>query len=175
MDAAAYQVTSWGALAATIAGAAAALTGLLFVALSLNLRAIVQVPSYSARARETLGGLLSLLILGLLLLIPGQDRILVGIEIAIGGSGLAIMGGIQQELTIRRLPREQRRNWAIRLVPLRLGIATGTFAGISLALGQFGGLYWLVPTILIFTIWSIYNAWSLVILSAQDVGVTERQ
>ena len=105
MDAAAYQVTSWGALAATIAGAAAALTGLLFVALSLNLRAIVQVPSYSARARETLGGLLSLLILGLLLLIPGQDRILVGIEIAIGGSGLAIMGGIQQELTIRRLPR----------------------------------------------------------------------
>ena len=36
-------------------------------------------------------------------------------------------------------------------------------AGISLIAGQFGGLYWLVPTILIYFVLSLYNAWLLVV------------
>lgn len=55
-----------------MAGSAAALTDLLFIGLSLNLRIIIKTPEHTARARETFGGLLSLLVLSILLLIPGQ-------------------------------------------------------------------------------------------------------
>jgi hypothetical protein len=41
---------------------------------------------------------------------------------------------------------------------LDLGTTTILVAGISLILGQFGGLFWLVPTILIYLLWSINNA-----------------
>ena len=59
----AYRADTWQALYAAVAGSAAALTGLLFIGLSLNLRIIVKTPEHTARARETFGGLLSLLVL----------------------------------------------------------------------------------------------------------------
>ena len=59
----AYRADIWQALYAAVAGSAAALTGLLFIGLSLNLRIIVKTLEHTARARETFGGLLSLLVL----------------------------------------------------------------------------------------------------------------
>lgn len=51
----------------------------------------------------------------------------------------------------------------MRLALLHLGTVTMPVAGISLIAGQFGGLYWLVPTILIYFVLSLYNAWLLVV------------
>ena len=59
----AYRADTWQALYAAVAGSAAALTGLLFIGLSLNLRIIVKTLEHTACARETFGGLLSLLVL----------------------------------------------------------------------------------------------------------------
>lgn len=74
-----------------VAGSAAALTGLLFIGLSLNLRIIVKTPEHMARARETFGGLLGLLVLSVLLLIPGQDRRVLGGELLAGSLALALI------------------------------------------------------------------------------------
>jgi len=46
---------------------------------------------------------------------------------------------------------------------LHLGTLAILVAGISLIAGQFGGLFWLVPTVLIYLVWSLYNAWLLVV------------
>ena len=59
----AYRADTWQALYAAVAGSAAALTGLLFIGLSLNLCIIDKTLEHTARARETFGGLLSLLVL----------------------------------------------------------------------------------------------------------------
>jgi hypothetical protein len=45
----AYRADTWQALYAAVAGSAAALTGLLFIGLSLNLRIIVKTPEHTAR------------------------------------------------------------------------------------------------------------------------------
>ncbi len=158
----AYRADAWQAMYATVAAASATLIGLLFVALSLDLPAILRNPAYLARAREVRGGLLSLLILSVLVLTPGQDRRVLGAELIVGVSVLAAIGGAAQFQTLRRVSVGRRR-WALRLVPLHLGTATALIAGASLAFGWYGGLYWLVPAVLLYLLWSVNNAWVLVV------------
>ena len=59
------QPAEWHDLFVAIAGAAAALTGLLLVAVSINLKRILDFPSLPTRAAETLS-----IVLGLLLATP---------------------------------------------------------------------------------------------------------
>jgi len=116
---------------AAVAGSAAALTGLLFIGLSLNLRTIVKTPEHTARARETLGGLLSLLVLAILLLIPGQDRRVLGGELLAGSLTLALVAVRLNLQTLRRLVPARRVRWVLRLALLHLGTAALLVAGIS--------------------------------------------
>ncbi len=51
----AYEPAEWADFGVAVAGAAAALAGLLFVAVSLNLRDILALPQLPARAALTLG------------------------------------------------------------------------------------------------------------------------
>jgi modulator of FtsH protease len=164
----AYQANAWQSLYTTVAAAAAALIGLLFVGLSLHLRAIIATPEHTARAREMFGGLLSLLVLSVLLLIPGQDRWALGGELLAGGLVLALVGGRLNLQTLGKLAASTRLRWAARLAVFHLGTAGVLVAGISLLVGQLGGLYWLVPTVLIFLTWSLFNAWLLVVPIARQ-------
>jgi hypothetical protein len=165
----AYRVDAWQPLYATVASATAALTGLLFVALSLNLRTIIRVPAHRARASEALGGMLSLLVLSIIMLIPGQERHFIAFELFAGGLFLLIIGVRLQSQTIGHLLVAKRTRWALRVVVLNLGALFGMFAGISLFLGRFGGLYWLVPTVILYIVWSINNAWLLVVQATGEV------
>jgi hypothetical protein len=164
----AFRADTWQALYTTVAGAAAALIGLLFVGLSLHLRTIVQTPEHTARARETFGGLLSLVVLSILVLLPGQARWVLGDELLAGGLLLALVGGRLNLQTLRRLAPSSRVRWAWRLAVLHLGTGAILVAGISLIVGQFGGLYWLVLTVLIYLLWSLFNAWRLVVHIARQ-------
>jgi len=78
----AYQLADWANLAVASAGAAAALTGLLFVAVSINLKRILEFPQLPDRAAGTLGLLLTILLVAVVLLAPGQPRQATGVEIA---------------------------------------------------------------------------------------------
>jgi len=66
-------------------GASAALVGLLFVAVSLNLTRILSFAILPRRAMIALGLLLSFLLVSSLMLIPGQPRIVVGLEALLVG------------------------------------------------------------------------------------------
>ncbi|MBV9021270.1 MAG: hypothetical protein JOZ71_11200 [Ktedonobacteraceae bacterium] len=159
----AYRAEAWQAMYTTVASATATLTGLLFIALSLDLSTIIKMPTYRARARETLGGLLCLLVLSIFLLIPGQDRRVLGGELIAGSLIMAVVGIRFQLQTLKKMDAGRRMRWAMRLLVLNLGTLTILIAGISLTIGQFGGLLWLVPTILIDLLWSLNNVWLLVV------------
>src|SRR5580658_4738462 len=73
------------------AGASAALAGLVFVAVSINLARILRFPHLPARVLEGLMTLLTVLIVATFALIPGQRAQMLGIEI--GCTGLAVWGG----------------------------------------------------------------------------------
>jgi hypothetical protein len=82
----AYSLAEWIGFATAEVGAAAALTGLLFVAVSINLSRILALPKLPARAAETLVVLLLALVAASLVLLPQNVRLL-GTEVGALGLG----------------------------------------------------------------------------------------
>jgi hypothetical protein len=69
----AYDPRSWSELFVATAGAVAALTGLLFVAVSVNIERILKLPGLPERGALTLLLLLSAVVVSVIALIPGQS------------------------------------------------------------------------------------------------------
>src|ERR1700712_2186882 len=88
----AYSPASWSDLFVAAAGASAALTGLLFVAVSVNIERILKFEGLPERALQTLLMLLSAVVVSLTALIPGQSSTVLGLELLIeaGCFGVAI-------------------------------------------------------------------------------------
>ena len=98
-----YDLADWEPFFSAIIAAAAALTGLLFVAVSINLDRIVKGGKFlAARAAETLATLLLVLASAALTLVP-QSVGLVGIEILI----IAVP---MLAIAVRSQLRQRRRN-----------------------------------------------------------------
>lgn len=161
----AYRPEDWQTFYGAVAGSAAALTGLLFVALSVNL-ALMRVPAYGARAREAVSALLILVLMAFAVLIPGQGTRALGWELVAGGLLVEAYGIRLQAQTLRNLPRARRGRWAARLAPLHVATLAVPGAGASLLVGRGGGLLWLIPTVLIYITWAVANSWALLVLAA---------
>jgi hypothetical protein len=142
-------------------GASAALTGLVIVAISINIAKIIENRLLSGRAAETVVLLTGVLLLSTLALVPGQPLGLFGWEcLAVAAAMLAVVGIILVRALALYHPDERR--W-IR-VAITLGAALPTIAcGVSLLLGEGGGLYWLVPAILVALTGGIANSWILLV------------
>jgi modulator of FtsH protease len=80
----------WSDFFAAEVGASAALAGLLFVAVSINLRQILKFPHLPTRALEALATLLCVLVISTFALVPGQTALVHGLEM--GGTGLLTLG-----------------------------------------------------------------------------------
>ena len=74
----AYHAAAWHDYFLGQAGAAAALTGLIFVAVSMNLQQILRVRGLPSRAAVALLLLMELLLLAMVALIPDQRRVASG-------------------------------------------------------------------------------------------------
>jgi len=68
-----------------------------------------------------------------------------------------------QRQTLMRIGRGRRVRWGARAAILRVGTLAISIAGGSIMLGRYGGLSWLVLTVLIYIEWSFMNAWMLVV------------
>ena len=95
------------------AGASAALTGLVFVAVSINIQEILRLPGVPDRALATLMLLLGAVVISLLPLIPDQSGTALGIELVVVGIAfIAVIGftGARsfQRATTRRSGRARR-------------------------------------------------------------------
>lgn len=159
----AYRPEAWASMFEMVALAAVTLTGLLFVGLSINLRSIVDTPAHLARAREALIAQLVLLILAIFVLIPGQGRVALGIELLALSIVVLVVTLRLQSKTLQHLPAHRRSAWRTRLIGLNTATVAIAIAGLGLVTTGLGGLLWLVPTIVTCLLWSAYNAWSLTI------------
>ena len=157
-----YDLADWEPFFSAIIAAAAALTGLLFVAVSINLDRIVKGGKFlPARAAETLAILLLVVASSALTLVPQGTR-LVGVEILIVAvPTLAIT--VRTQIAHRR-NRNDPMLWTIsRMTSTAVATVPCTVAGLSLTVGWGGGLYWLVPTALLGISGAVYNAWVLLV------------
>jgi hypothetical protein len=155
----AYQVAFWTVFLSAAAGVAATLTGLIFVAVSINLKRILEFPPLADRAAESILQMFGALIASLLALLPGQPRLILGIEVAILG---VILWTLQTILIYRSYSAEHPRP-LISIVLAQLAILPFVVGGISLTVGAFGGLYWLAPGIILSVTVGVSNAWVLLI------------
>ncbi|HEX3820594.1 MAG TPA: hypothetical protein VHW45_09685 [Candidatus Sulfotelmatobacter sp.] len=142
-------------------GAAAALTGLLFVAVSINLARILQFPHLPARAAEALLDLLSVMIVSTFALIPRQGMINLGIEIAATGFFLWISHTVA--LTRARKFDRAYVRLRIRLLVNQLPPLPFIVAGMLLVFGRPSGMYWIVPGTLLSFAAGIFGAWVLLV------------
>jgi modulator of FtsH protease len=158
----AYSLAEWSGFATAEVGAAAALTGLLFVAVSINLERILAFPKLPARAAETLVVLLLALVAASLVLLPQNVRLL-GAEVGVLGLGV---GAATLVVQVRHGPDSPNDPWS--WYASRIGITfipalCYLLGGISCAVRWGGGLYWLAPATLLAFIGAVYNAWILLV------------
>lgn len=76
-----YKPELWNGFFTMVGGGVAALTGLIFVALSLNLEETTKEATHKYRSINTLAGLTAIFVTCGLVLMPGQDHKVVGTEL----------------------------------------------------------------------------------------------
>jgi hypothetical protein len=159
----AYEAQAWSDFGVAVAGACAALAGLLFVALSINLDRILAGYRLTARAGSTLILLGAPLVIALLLLIPDQGHVALGRELLVLG---VVSGGTLAVLNPPWLrAAEQPLFWwaAITATPILLLTASAIIAGIGTMTESLGGLYWLPAGVIVALVAALENAWVLLV------------
>jgi hypothetical protein len=159
----AFTTAGWEYFFGAIVGAAAALTGLLFVAVSLNLDRILRGPSFlPRRAAETLAILVFVLYSAALVLVPQDTRVL-GVEILVVVVPFMVVA-LRSQVAHLRARGDDPLVWFVgRAVTTSICTVPGLLAGLSLLVQWGGGLYWLVPTTVLGIGGAVFSAWVLLV------------
>jgi len=158
-----YDPADWEPFFTALIAAAAALAGLLFVAVSINLNQILEHAKFlPARAAETLATLLLIVVSSGLALVPQSTRLL-GVEIVIVVVPMLVIT-VWRQVSYRRQNHDDPLLWTIsRIISTAMATVPGTVAGLSLAGHWGGGFYWLAAAALLGILGASYNAWVLLI------------
>ncbi|HTT93741.1 MAG TPA: hypothetical protein VMF55_03660 [Solirubrobacterales bacterium] len=160
----AYAPGEWKDLFVAMAGASAALAGLLFVAVSINVERIVSYKGLPERGMETLALLLTVLVVSIAGLMPGQSHVAFGLELL--GIAAVLLATLLALPVTHELPTDADAPpaWLAsrRLVRLT-GLVLLALAGLSDLLAFGGGLYWMAAGFVFLTLGAVANAWVLLI------------
>jgi modulator of FtsH protease len=158
----AYDPSEWSDLFVATAGASAALAGLVFVAVSINIQRILEFPGLPERALETILLLMAVLLVSVVGLIPGQSSTALGLELLV--VSLAIGGAIFRLPTVRSDVEDEPRVWLWSRRGVRItAVVPLLVAAVSLLAESGGGLYWLAAGIVFAVTGAIANAWVLLV------------
>jgi hypothetical protein len=154
-------IQEWANFGQVAGDASGALIGLLFVAVSLNRDRIAQHRALRNGALQTLIMFMLPLLVAILLLTPRQPSWVLGIELI----ALGAVHGLALTITARRTRQaaNEVQSRLPRLLDYTSPNAVTTLlvlaAGATLAAGYVGGLYWLVPAVILALIGGVTNAW----------------
>jgi hypothetical protein len=152
-----YTTTAWLGFGEAVAAAAGALTGLLFVALSVKGEPMAASRSLRSRAAQTLVLFLTSLLVALLLVAP-QPSAALGSELL----AVAVSSGIALLILDRRAGHDTSQGVARyieRFSPNTVTAVLVGVAGFTFLLKAGGGLYWLIPAIVASLLGGVVNAW----------------
>jgi modulator of FtsH protease len=167
----AYDPAAWTNYFIAQAGASAALAGLVFVAVSINLKLILRYPHLPGRVGQALISLLQLLVVALAVLIPERSNHALGVELLVVGIlTWSLLVAIQWK-SLRRIGEidTEETGRAVGIMKAQV-VASGQLvslptivAGASLLAGGGGGLYWLAAGTLLALVSGISDTWVLLI------------
>jgi hypothetical protein len=155
------ETAGWSDFLVATSGTAGALAGLVFVALSINLGRILQLPGIPGRAAETILLLAAALIGALLALVPGQSPARLGLMLLL----LWLPAwGLPTALQIKDLLRRQYLGYNIlRFVLYQAATLPLLLAGLSLRGYLDGGLNWFALAVVLSITVALLNAWVLLV------------
>ncbi|MEO6826426.1 MAG: hypothetical protein ABI255_08440 [Microbacteriaceae bacterium] len=156
-------ISEWNELFVAAAGAAAALAGLIIVAMSVNVQTIIASRSLTSRAGATVAALVLILVVSVAGLIPAQPLAVIGAEVLVF-SIAAMIPAVGSAWRIAKEREHSTRPQAIAKVILTIvPVVLFLVSGILLALSDPTGLYWVAAgTIVVFTS-SVLNAWVMLV------------
>jgi hypothetical protein len=156
---AAYTPSLWRDFGVSVAGLAGALTGLLFVAVSIKSEALSRSRNLSSRAAETLVLFMTPAIISIVLVTP-QPALALGWELL----AAAVMFGTALFILNRRAEHEGEAEGALARYlrvasPNTLTVSLVAIAGLTFVLKAGGGLYWLIPAFVTSLVGGVMGAW----------------
>lgn len=156
-------IAEWSTYLAVQAGAAATLTGLVFVAVSLNINRIINFSGLPSRAAESLIQLLGVFFISSIALVPGQSAKLLGAEVFLIGfvSWMAqVIGQIRYMFNRAGHPL----TWLTwRALGTQIATLPFCISGVEIFIGSPGALSWLVLGFIASFIAALFSAWVLLV------------
>jgi hypothetical protein len=164
----AYRPDQWRDFFVMVGGGAAVLTGLVFVALSLNVNVVTQDATHRYRAIDTLSGMTGVFVICALALMGGQDHRALGIEwLVVATISIAVyLHGYVQAVRLGGSMDWLRAGRVVVFAVLYLAQLVGAAL---LAADHVAGLYVAAVSMVAALAFMISGAWLLV------VGVTMRE
>lgn len=157
-------ISEWSDFGVGVAGATAALTGLLFVAVSINLDRILQYRTLPRLAGATLMMFASALLSAVLLTMPGQSPAALGTELFV----IAVGVGVPLVWLQTKLPRHEGGTttaaWVLtRLLPSVLVAGLLLLSAITLWAEWSGALYLLGAAVTVAIATGLVSSWVLLV------------
>ncbi len=157
-------LADWAAFFAAQVGAAAALAGLLFVGISLNLNKILAAPFLPLRGFLALLLLIAILAVSSLLLMPGLSQTLAGLGILAVGSVIWLAGSAIEWIGWRhRTPQQNPVTFLANVALLEAATIPWLVGGILVLYGATGGYYWLAGGVILAFVKAVVDAWVLLV------------
>ena len=156
-----YTATMWLGFGEALAAVAGALTGLLFVAVSVKGEALAASRSLSSRAGQTLVLFMTSVLIAVFLVAP-QPPAALGAELL----AVAVVSGILLLILDRRAGHATRpgvARYVERFSPNTITAVLVGVAGLTFLLKAGGGLYWLIPAAVTSLAGGVVNAWQFLV------------
>ena len=152
-----YTATAWLGFGEALAAVAGALTGLLFVAISVRSDAVSASRSLSSRAAQTLVLFMTSVLVAVVLVAP-QPSAALGAELL----AVAVISGAAVLILDRRAGHSVgtgAARYIERFSPNTITAALVGVAGVTFLVQAGGGLYWLIPAVMASLLGGVVNAW----------------
>lgn len=159
----AWNVDAWAGFFSAQIAASAALAGLIFVAISINLIQIIAGRNLIARSAKALFTLTGILLISVLAMVPGQPLHALAIELLIAGIAMWLAITWAGYAAGHNNPYVSRANRIIQRILTQLAALPILCCAASLLLHRGGGLYWIVAAVVFSYITSLSDAWVLLI------------
>ena len=156
-------MSDWQGFLIAEVGASAALTGLIFVSVSINLKRILSFRKLPGRAFGALLLFGTVLVVSSLLLVPGQTTMTNGVEMA----GVGAAAWIVFVVSDIGYWRSTKAKYRATLIPLMIvnqaALLSYIAGGVLLFLGHESGMYFTVPAFLFSILKGLLDSWVLLV------------